>query len=87
MKIYHVAVERSEGWYAASALEDPAIVTQGRTLDEVIVNVREVVELLYDEREVQVELILGPKLKVNGASPRNRKQGRVKPRTPKQTNR
>lgn len=70
MKIYHVAVERSEGWYAATALEDPAVVTQGKTLDEVLVNVREVVELLYDDREVQVELILGPELEANGAKPR-----------------
>ena len=81
MKIYHVAVERSEDWYAAAALEDPAVVTQGKTLDEVIVNVREVVELLYGEREVQVELILGPKLKItNRSSPRRRP---VKARTTK----
>jgi predicted RNase H-like HicB family nuclease len=60
MKVYHIAVQKADGWYAARALEDPAVLTQGRTLDEVVANVRDVVGLLYDEREVQLELILPP---------------------------
>ncbi len=74
MKFYHVAVERSEGWFAAHALEDPSVITQGRTLDEVILNVREVVELLYGEKAVQVELILPPDLLVPADSRRTRKR-------------
>jgi predicted RNase H-like HicB family nuclease len=68
MKIYHVTLDREEGWYAAHALEDPSVITQGRTIDEVIVNVREVAELLYGEKEVQVELILPPDLLVRSAA-------------------
>jgi predicted RNase H-like HicB family nuclease len=70
MKVYHVAVESSEGWYAAHALEDSSVITQGRTLDEVILNVREVVDLLYGEKAVQVELILPPDLLVRPADSR-----------------
>lgn len=67
MKTYHVAVDQSEGWHAARALEDPGVLTQGKTLDEVVANIREVVELLHGEKEVQVELILPPALKLANA--------------------
>lgn len=75
MRIYHVAVEREAGMYAARALEDPALITQGRTLDEVIINVRDAAALLRGEKAVQVELILPPTLKVGtqrSMSPRRR---------------
>ncbi|MGL4514708.1 MAG: type II toxin-antitoxin system HicB family antitoxin [Lacipirellulaceae bacterium] len=57
MKSYHVVVEQAEdGWLAAHAVEDESVHTQGRTLDEVAANIREVAELLRGERDVQVEL-------------------------------
>lgn len=59
MKIYHVIVESAEdGWLAAHALEDDSVHTQGRTLDEITANIREVADLLYGEKEVQVELVV-----------------------------
>ena len=57
MKVYHVNLEKEDDWYCASAMEDPAVFTQGKTLDEIIVNIREVAELMYGENDVQVELI------------------------------
>ncbi len=72
MKVYHVSVQFEDGWYAAQALEDPRVITQGRTLDEVIVNVRDVVETLYGEAEVQVELILPADLKITTDQPSER---------------
>jgi predicted RNase H-like HicB family nuclease len=57
MKTYHVVIEQAEdGWLAAHAVEDECVHTQGRTLDEVAANIREVAELLRGERDVQVEL-------------------------------
>ncbi len=64
MKIYHVSVVRDGAWYAAQALEDSAVITQGRTLDELVFNVRDAVELLYGDKQVQVELILPPSLRI-----------------------
>lgn len=69
MRIYHVKVERDGDWFAAEALEDQSVFTQGRSLDEIIVNVREVVRLLYDTADVQVELILPPDLDVSSPRP------------------
>ena len=65
MKIYHVIVEQAEeGWLAAHALEDDSVHTQGKTLDEVTRNIREVAELLHGDSDVQVELVIPPTLKV-----------------------
>jgi len=78
MKIYHVTVVREGAWYAAQALEDTAVITQGRTLDEVIYNVRDAVELLYGEKQVQVELIIPAALRVarpGASNTRNRRAG------------
>ena len=63
MKVYHVIVEPEDGWYVARALEDKGIFTQGRTLDEVTDNIREVAELLRGEKNVQVELVIPPTVK------------------------
>jgi predicted RNase H-like HicB family nuclease len=63
MKVYHVIVEPEDGWYVARALKDTGIFTQGRTLDEVTDNIREVAELLRGEKNVQVELVIPPTVK------------------------
>ncbi|MDB5291734.1 MAG: hypothetical protein JWL69_2975 [Phycisphaerales bacterium] len=60
MKVYHVMVEQEDGWYCARAMEDSGVFTQGRTLDEIIANIREVAFLMYDEKNVQVELVVPP---------------------------
>ena len=65
MKVYHVIVEQAEeGWLAAHALEDDSVHTQGKTLDEVTRNIREVAELLHGDADIQVELVIPPSLKV-----------------------
>ena len=40
MRVLHVKVERDDGWLVAQALEEPGVITQGRTFDELIANVR-----------------------------------------------
>lgn len=65
MKTYHVLVKRAEDdWLAAHALEDDSVHTQGKTLDEITRNIREVAELLHGETEVQVELVIPSDLRV-----------------------
>lgn len=65
MKTYHVLVQQAEdGWLAAHALEDDSVHTQGRTLDEVTRNIREVAHLLHGDSQVQVELVVPSDLKV-----------------------
>ncbi|HWE92925.1 MAG TPA: hypothetical protein VG269_03055 [Tepidisphaeraceae bacterium] len=66
MKVYHVMVEQEGGWYCARAMEDAAVFTQGRTLDEIIANIREVADLMYDEKNVQVELVVPPSVSTGG---------------------
>ena len=65
MKTYHVLVQQAEdGWLAAHALEDDSVHTQGKSLDEVTRNIREVAGLLHAETEVQIELIVPSDLRV-----------------------
>ena len=67
MKTYHEIVEQAgEGWFAAHALEDDSVHTQGRSLDEVATNIREVAELLHGATDVQVELVVPSSLPLAG---------------------
>ncbi len=58
MHVLHVQVQREGKWYVAQGLEEPGVITQGHTLDEIVRNVREVMELMFGARQVQIELIL-----------------------------
>jgi predicted RNase H-like HicB family nuclease len=64
MKVYHVIVEQADDWLAAHALEDDSVHTQGKTLDEITANIREVVEMLHGEKDVQVELVIPSAVRV-----------------------
>ncbi len=61
----HAVVLDSEGWYVAECLE-VAVVTQGRSLDEALANLRSALELHLDEEELtRVGLPSTPRLVVN----------------------
>ena len=47
----HVVIRESEGWYVAECMET-AVVTQGRTLDETLNNLRCALELHLDDEEL-----------------------------------
>ncbi|MCP4246138.1 MAG: type II toxin-antitoxin system HicB family antitoxin [bacterium] len=64
MKLYHIAVEQEEGWYVGRVLERSGVTTQGRTLDELVFMLRDAIEALWHEKDVQLELSLGPSVKV-----------------------
>lgn len=72
MKVLHVKVEQDQGWLIAQGLEEPGVITQGRTIDEIVRNVREVIELMFNRKDVDIELLLPSKLKFAA----NRRNGR-----------
>jgi predicted RNase H-like HicB family nuclease len=63
MKVYHVELEQDEGWYIGRVLERPGVTTQGRSLDELVYMVRDAIDLMWGERQVQLELIAAPNIK------------------------
>ena len=47
----HAVISESEGWYVAECLE-VAVVTQGRSLDETVANLRSALALHLDDEEL-----------------------------------
>jgi predicted RNase H-like HicB family nuclease len=58
VKQYHVLVEQDEGWFIGRVLERDGITTQGRSLDELVFMVRDAISLMWDEKAVQLELLV-----------------------------
>lgn len=80
MKTLHVKVEQDDGWLIAQGLEEPGVITQGKTLNEIVANVREVLLLMFNQRHVDIELLLPsnltmPKIRRTGATRKLAKAG------------
>lgn len=58
-RIVHALISRGGGWYAAECLE-LAVVTQGRTLDETLVNLREAVGLHLEGEDLAAMGLAAP---------------------------
>ena len=81
MKVLHVQVERDDGWLTAQALEEPGMITQGRTFDELIRNVRDAAEVLLKQRDIHIELIIPSAVRITGGrSVRRRVRSKRQPR-------
>jgi predicted RNase H-like HicB family nuclease len=65
MSLYHVLVQQEEGWYVGRVLERAGVTTQGRTLDELVVMLRDAIELMWNERNPSPELVLSGKMTVD----------------------
>lgn len=70
---YHVIVERSQGWFAARLLEDESCYSQGKTLEEAVDNIREVIELVRGEKKPELEVIIPSSLKLKSRTTRSAK--------------
>lgn len=68
MSSYHVLVQEEDGWYIGRVLERSGITTQGRTLDELVLMVRDAIKLMWNEGNAALELVLSPEMAV--AKPR-----------------
>lgn len=58
MKLYHVLVEQEDDWFIGRVLEREGITTQGRSLDELVFMVRDAIKLMWNEKNVQLELLV-----------------------------
>jgi predicted RNase H-like HicB family nuclease len=58
MKVYHVSVEQEDEWFVGHVLEREGVTTQGRSLDELVFMVRDAIELMWNEKDVHLELIV-----------------------------
>jgi len=47
-KLFTVVIQKDESWYVAKCL-DNNVTSQGETMDEAIVNLREALELYYED--------------------------------------
>ena len=50
-KVFTIAIQKEENWFVAKCLENN-IASQGKTIDEVIENLREAVTLYYEDQEM-----------------------------------
>ena len=65
----HAVISFSESWYVAECLE-VAVVTQGRSLDEALANLRSALELHLDDEELaRAGLPSSPRLIVSYETP------------------
>jgi predicted RNase H-like HicB family nuclease len=64
MSLYHVLVQQEEGWYVGRVLERAGVTTQGKTLDELVLMLRDAIELMWNERNPSLELVLSGKMTV-----------------------
>jgi len=58
MKLYHVLIAREDRWLIGRVLEREGITTQGRSLDELVFMVRDAIRLMWNEKGVQLELVV-----------------------------
>jgi len=68
MKLYHVAISQEDGWFIGRVLERPGITTQGKTLDELVFMVQDAINEMWDEQDVQLELVLPADVRPTPAS-------------------
>lgn len=61
MKLYHVTVEQEDNWFIGRVLEREGLTTQGRSLDELVYMVRDAIALMWNEKDVQLELLVPSK--------------------------
>ena len=78
MKILHVSVETDDGWLIAQGLEEPGVITQAKSLDELLTNVRDAASLLSGAKDLHVELIVPPSVQAKGVKKMSRAAHRRK---------
>ncbi len=55
MVVYRVKVQRGEdGYYVVQCLEIPAAISQGRTQEEALRNIKEAIELVLEDIEEEI---------------------------------
>lgn len=73
MTVYHVNVERRAGWFIGRVLERPGVTTEGRTLEELVAMLRDAIEAVWGEKQVQLELLVSSEVAVGASRRKPRK--------------
>lgn len=60
MKVLHVSVDADKGWLIGQGLEEPGVITQARTFDDLVANVRDAAQLILRTKDLHIELIVPP---------------------------
>lgn len=58
MRVLHVHVCKGEKFLIGQGLEEPGVLTQGKSLDELVSNLRDAAALLTGEDDIHIELSL-----------------------------
>ena len=45
---YHVVLKEEDGWYAVQCVELPGAISQGRTKEEALANIKDTIKLLLE---------------------------------------
>jgi predicted RNase H-like HicB family nuclease len=78
MSLYHVLVQHEDGWYVGRVLERAGVTTQGRTLDELVLMLRDAIELMWNERNPSLELVLSGNVTKCKSKPPKRRGGKAR---------
>ncbi|MFO0794054.1 MAG: type II toxin-antitoxin system HicB family antitoxin [Candidatus Brocadiaceae bacterium] len=58
MKTFTVEIEKDEKFYIAQCLEHSNCFTQGKTIEEAIHNIKEIIELILDVKHPKLNVVL-----------------------------
>lgn len=50
----NVMVQKEENWYVAKCLEN-SVASQGKTIEEALANLKEALELYYEDENIEIE--------------------------------
>ena len=65
VKIYHIQIEADDEWYVLNAVEDEAVFSQARTLDEAVLMMRKVLAKRRGDKDAELRLLVPADLPVN----------------------
>ncbi len=65
MSVYHIRFAVEDDWYILHSDEDEGVYSQARTLDEAVLMIRDVLDLVKDERDAELRLIIPANLPVD----------------------
>ena len=64
MKSHLIKVTRGDEWLIGRHADEPTFTTQGKDLDELVFMIRDAIDSLTDEQEVEIDLRLPPELTI-----------------------
>ena len=79
MRVIHVKVEQGDEFLVAQGLEEPGVITQGRSFDELIANVRDAAQLLLQDENIHIELLVPSEVRPSNSTVGARRKRKAAP--------